>query len=60
MSKIIRKETVIGACTVIAVCILFFGIEYLKGINIFKPANYYYVSYTDVNGLAVSDRKSVV
>lgn len=59
MSKIIRKETVIGACTIIAVCILFFGIEYLKGINIFKPANYYYVSYTDVNGLAVSSPVTV-
>lgn len=54
MTKIFRKETIIGACAILAICILFFGIEYLKGINIFKPANYYYVSYTDVNGLAVS------
>ncbi|MDE6344361.1 MAG: MlaD family protein [Muribaculaceae bacterium] len=59
MSRIIRKETVIGACTVIAICILFFGIEYLKGINIFKPANYYYVSYTNVNGLAISSPVTV-
>ena len=59
MSRIFRKETVIGACTVIAICVLFFGIEYLKGINIFKPANYYYVSYTDVNGLAVSSPVTV-
>lgn len=59
MSRIFRKETIIGACTVIAICILFFGIEYLKGINIFKPANYYYVSYTDVNGLAISSPVTV-
>ena len=59
MNKIFRKETIIGACTVIAICVLFFGIEYLKGINIFKPANYYYVSYTDVNGLAVSSPVTV-
>lgn len=59
MSKIFRKETVIGICTVIAILVLFFGIEYLKGINMFKPANYYYVSYTDVNGLAVSSPVTV-
>ena len=34
--------------------LLFFGIDYLKGINVFKAANYYYVSYTNVNGLTVS------
>ena len=33
---------------------LFFGINYLNGINVFKAANYYYVSYTNVSGLAVS------
>lgn len=59
MNKIFRKETIIGLCTVIAVLVLFFGIEYLKGVNMFKPANYYYVSYTDVNGLAVSSPVTV-
>ena len=53
-NKLFRRETIIGACTVIAICVLVFGIDYLKGINIFHPANYYYVSYTDVNGLTVS------
>lgn len=38
----------------IALLVLFFGIDYLKGINVFKAANYYYVSYTNVNGLTVS------
>lgn len=53
-NKIFRKEVIIGLCAIIAVLILIFGIDYLKGINLLKPANYYYVSYTDVNGLAVS------
>lgn len=54
MKKIFTRETKIGLLAIIALLVLFFGINYLKGMNIFKPANYYYVSYTDVNGLALS------
>lgn len=52
--KFFRKEIIIGSCAILAIIVLVFGIDYLKGINLFKPANYYYVSYTDVNGLSVS------
>lgn len=38
----------------ITLLILFFGIDYLKGINLFKASNYYYASYTNVAGLAQS------
>ncbi|MDE5713722.1 MAG: MlaD family protein, partial [Muribaculaceae bacterium] len=31
--------------------LLFFGIVYLKGINLFKPANFYVASYSNVAGL---------
>ena len=48
------KEMIIGLSVLIAALVLFFGIDYLKGINVFKASNYYYVSYTDVNGLSVS------
>ena len=34
--------------------ILFFGINYLKGINIFRASNYYFAVYENVAGLAVS------
>lgn len=54
MKKIFTKETKIGILAILALFILFFGINYLKGMNIFKPANYYYASYTDINGLALS------
>lgn len=54
MKKIFNKELTIGACVILALLILFFGIDYLKGINVFQPANYYYVSYTNVEGLTVS------
>jgi phospholipid/cholesterol/gamma-HCH transport system substrate-binding protein len=48
------RELIIGLSVLIAGLVLVFGIDYLKGINVFKAANYYYVSYTDVNGLTVS------
>ena len=54
MKKIFRKEVLIGLIVIIALAVLFFGIDFLKGINVFKAANYYYVSFTDVNGLAKS------
>lgn len=54
VNKIFRKEVIIGICAILAIVVLVFGIDFLKGINLFKPANYYYVSYTDVSGLSVS------
>lgn len=54
MKKIIRKEAVIGLLVIIALAILCFGINYLKGVNIFKPANYFYANYHEVSGLSVS------
>ncbi len=54
MKKIFRREFIIGLCAIIALAILFFGIDFLKGINVFKAANYYYATYTDVQGLAIS------
>lgn len=54
MKKIFTKEVTIGVTVLITLLILFFGIDYLKGINIFHPANYYYVTYNNVAGLTES------
>lgn len=54
MKSFTRKEVIIGALVILALFILFFGINYLKGINIFKATNYYYASYDNVAGLSVS------
>lgn len=54
MKTLKRKEIIIGLLVVLALGLLFFGINFLKGVNIFKAANYYYASYTNVQGLAVS------
>lgn len=54
MKKLFSKEMIIGASVLLSLLILFFGIDYLKGINVFKSANYYSSSYTNVAGLAQS------
>lgn len=52
--KSLKKELIIGLCVVVALVVLFFGINFLKGVNIFKAANYYYATYTDAAGLQQS------
>ncbi len=54
MNKILRKEVIIGFSVIVALLILFFGINFLKGVNLFKAANYYYAVYDNVEGLAQS------
>ena len=52
--KYITKEVRIGIAVIIALCVLVYGINYLKGINMFKPSSYFYVKFKNVNGLAKS------
>lgn len=54
-----KRNFIIGLCVIVALAILFFGIEFLKGVNVFKPANYYTASYTNVAGLQVSAPVSI-
>ncbi|MDE7465275.1 MAG: MlaD family protein [Muribaculaceae bacterium] len=54
MKKIFNKEFKIGLFVIIAIVILVVGIDYLKGINVFNPANFYYASYDNVQGLEVA------
>lgn len=49
-----KKEMKIGLTGITALVVLFFGINYLKGINMFKPESYYYVEFTNINGLSQS------
>lgn len=54
MKKIFSKEVIIGLLVIIALAVLFIGIDFLKGINVLQKENTYYISYTNVAGLAVS------
>ena len=52
--KYLTKEVKIGIAIAVALGMLIYGINYLRGINLFKPSTYYYVKYTNINGLAKS------
>ncbi len=49
--KFWNRETKIGLAVVCAVAMLYFGINFLKGINIFTPSSVFYVKYDRVDGL---------
>lgn len=48
------KEMVIGAVTIVSLILLYIGVNYLKGINLFKPVNHYYVTCPNVKDLTIS------
>ncbi len=54
MKKLFTKEFVIGISVIMAIIILYVGIDYLKGVNLFKPANFYVAAYDNVAGLEVA------
>jgi phospholipid/cholesterol/gamma-HCH transport system substrate-binding protein len=54
MKKIFSKELTIGLVTLISLVVLYIGVNYLKGINVFKPSNHYYVRMPKVNELQQS------
>ncbi|MCM1152787.1 MAG: MlaD family protein [Muribaculum sp.] len=54
MKKLRSKEFLIGLSVILAILILIFGIDYLKGINLFKPTNFYVAEYENVMGLEIS------
>lgn len=54
MKNAFTKEARIGLVTIISLALLYFGINYLKGINLFQPANHYYVTFSNVKDVTVS------
>jgi phospholipid/cholesterol/gamma-HCH transport system substrate-binding protein len=49
------KEVKIGLSFVVALAFLIWGINFLKGVNLFTPSNHYYLKYESVDGLVVSN-----
>lgn len=49
-----RKEVKIGLIGILAVGMLIFGINYLRGVAMFKSSRSYYVEFNNINGLPVS------
>ena len=54
MEKYFTKEVKIAISVIISAVILYVGIEFLKGVNLMHPSNYYYIRYENVTGLTIS------
>jgi phospholipid/cholesterol/gamma-HCH transport system substrate-binding protein len=55
----ISKEFKIGLLAVVAGAALYLGFNFLKGSDFFSSANHYYVVYSDIKGLTVSNPVTV-
>ncbi|WP_299463003.1 MlaD family protein [uncultured Microscilla sp.] len=55
----ISKEFKIGLLALVAGAALYLGFNFLKGSNFFSSANHYYVMYSDIKGLTVSNPVTV-
>jgi len=51
----VSNETKVGALTVIAVSLIIFGFNFLKGKTFFKSGTFIYAKYADTKGLIVSN-----
>lgn len=52
--KPIAKEVKIALVALVAIVILYFGMQFLKGLTMFSSDNNFYAHFTDVSGLSVS------
>ncbi len=55
----ITKEFKIGVWVVVVIALTYFGVNYLKGVNIFNPTNYYYLKFSHINGLVETNPVNV-
>ena len=53
--KYFTKEVKIALTAIVAIALLFVMINFLKGVNVFKSSNTYYIVFHDVVGLSVSN-----
>ena len=51
----VKKEVKVGILVVAALLVLYFGIDFLKGSDVFNPAKTYYAHYSNVDGLTASN-----
>ncbi len=51
----VSKEVKVGILAVVSLVIFYLGINFLKGIDFFRPNNTYFAIYNDIDGLAVSN-----
>ena len=52
--KYLTREVKIGIAGVVALALVFLGINFLRGINLFKPSNYFFIEFSNAKGLSKS------
>lgn len=52
--KLVTKEIQVALVAIVGIVILFFGLQFLKGLSIFSTNDTYYATFEDVTGLSVS------
>lgn len=52
--RFFTKEVKIALVTIIGIVILFFGMNFLKGLNLFSTSNEYFIEFQDISGLSSS------
>ena len=52
--KFFTKEVKIAIVAIIGLIVLFYGLNFLKGLSLFSAENIYYIKFKDVSGLAQS------
>ena len=50
----LTKEIRIALVAVVGILVMYFGINFLKGINLFSTNNTYYITFDDIQGLGAS------
>ena len=52
--KYFTREVKVGIMAIVAIFVLYFGLNFLKGIDIFSPKGNYYATYENIGGLVPS------
>ena len=52
--KFFTKEVQIALVAIVGIVVLFFGMQFLKGLTLFSSADNYYVKFNNVSGLSAS------
>ncbi len=52
--KFFTKEVKIALVAIIAIVVLFIGMQFLKGMSLFSSNDIYYVDFDNVSGLSAS------
>ena len=50
----LTKEIRIALVAIVGILVMYFGINFLKGINLFSTNNTYYMTFDDIQGMGAS------